>query len=78
MFYAEVMKCKPVHVSDGEGGKIWRYMRANGIDDCKIQDIVDAAWLIMVTLTSVGKFILLSVLLVVIDHCYGLLLFIFV
>ena len=70
MFYAEVMQCKPVHVSDGEGGKIWRYMRANGIDDCKIQDIVDAAWLIMVTLTSVGKFILFGSIVICFLCCY--------
>ena len=54
MYYAEIMQCKPVQVSDGEGSLVWRYMRANEVDDCKIQDMIDSMWVIIVTLTSVG------------------------
>jgi hypothetical protein len=54
MFYAEIISCKPMLVNDKEGNQIWRYTRHNLVDDCNIQDMADAFWLIMVTLTSVG------------------------
>ena len=40
--------------SAGEGNQVYRYMRSGGVEDCKIQDMADAFWVIMVTLTSVG------------------------
>ena len=47
MFYAEIVSCKPMLVNDKEGNQIWRYTRANLVDDCNIQDMADAFWLIM-------------------------------
>ena len=56
MFYAEIIHCNPMLIDGryGEGSKVWRYLKADGETDCKIQDMADAFWLVMVTLTSVG------------------------
>ena len=59
MFYAEIISCKPMLVNDKEGNQIWRYTRHNLVDDCNIQDMADAFWLIMGALLLFVLFVLL-------------------
>jgi hypothetical protein len=54
MYVFELLQCKAMEVPDGSGNLKWYYMNQNGEDDCTVQDMFDAIWIIIVTMTSVG------------------------
>ena len=49
MYVFELLECKAMEVPDGFGNLKWYYMNQNGEDDCMVQDMFDAMWIIIVT-----------------------------
>jgi hypothetical protein len=49
MYVFELLQCKAMEVPDGSGNLKWYYMNQNGEDDCTVQDMFDAIWIIVVT-----------------------------
>jgi len=54
MYVFELLECKAMQIPDGRGNLKWFYMNSNEEDDCMVQDMFDAMWIIIVTMTSVG------------------------
>jgi len=49
MYVFELLECKAMQVPDGRGNLKWYYMNQNEEDDCMVQDMFDAMWIIIVT-----------------------------
>ena len=49
MYVFELLECKAMEVPDGTGNLKWFYMNKNEEDDCMVQDMFDAMWIIIVT-----------------------------
>lgn len=49
MYVFELLQCKAMEIPDGSGNMKWYYMNKNEQDDCTVQDMFDAIWIIIVT-----------------------------
>ena len=49
MYVFELLECKAMQIPDGRGNLKWFYMNSNEEDDCMVQDMFDAMWIIIVT-----------------------------
>jgi hypothetical protein len=49
MYVFELLECQAMQIPDGRGNLKWFYMNQNGEDDCMVQDMFDAMWIVIVT-----------------------------